>query len=262
MGDWNTLHIFDDRYFYQHLVPDFKDKGAIFKRYMDSLLGKYILGDNSNSEARVQGFVELCCQLKPDFKRHETYYEIQSRKKMPAELYADFIFKQNQDEDHFQRTKAGVIEDINNLLTLIIFSECASFNPHLILGRRIFTGNVHAKPGSVADDVITRITENELGSIYYPGRANCFGLTNWVTNEELQLLWLDRDNLYAPPDGSEEYLQEFLEFAQLALQHECGFISVTNVNERVLNMIEDPKLKIDVDPQAKGWEHVINYTAF
>lgn len=259
MGDWNTLHIFDDRQFYERLVPDFKDKGELFKSHMDSLLGKYILWDNSNSQARTQQMVELCRQLLPDFKHHEKYYEIQCRKKMLTESYADFIFKQNQDETHFQHANAGVIEDINILLTLIIFSECASFNPHLILGRRIFTGNVDAKAGSVADGVISKISQAGSGTIYYGNRSNCNGLTNWVTNEELELLWLDRDNLYVPPDGSKEYLQEFLEFAELALQYECGFISVTNVNERTLTMIENPRLKIEVDPKQKGWKSIITY---
>jgi len=139
MGDWNTLHIFNDRYFFEHLVPDFKDKGTLFKHYMDSLFGKYILWDNSNSEVRTQRLVEFCRRLKPDFKIHEQYYEIQSRQKKPTEPYGEFMLKQSQDEAHFQRMNADVIEDMNMLLTLIIFTECASFNPHLVLGRRIFT---------------------------------------------------------------------------------------------------------------------------
>jgi hypothetical protein len=257
MGDWNTLHIFDDRYFYERLVPDFKDKGEVFKSYMDSLLGKYILWDNSNSEARTRQLVAFCRELTTDFKVHKKYFEIQGRKKMPTEVYAEFISKQIDDDEHFRHTNADAIEDLNRLLTLIIFTECASFNPHLVLGRRIFTGNVDAKAGSIADNIITRITYNELGSPYYGNMSNCNGLTNWITNEDLQLLWLDRNNLYSPPDGSQEYLQEFLAFTELALQHDCGFISVTNVNESTLTMIETSKVKINVDPKEKGWKSVI-----
>jgi hypothetical protein len=29
----------------------------------------------------------------------------------------------------------------------------------------------------------------------------------------------------------------------------CGFLAVTNVNEKVLTMIENPRLKINVDPK-------------
>lgn len=259
MGDWNTLHIFDDRYFYERLVPDFKDKGESFKRYMDSLLGKYILWDNSNSEARTQQLVTFCRELTPDFKVHEKYCEIQGRQKKPTEVYAEFISKRVKDDEEFRHKNADAIEDLNRLLTLIIFTECASFNPHLILGRRIFSGSVDAKPGSIADNITTRITNNEWGSPYYSNMSNCNGLINWITNEDLQLLWLDRDNLYSPPDGSQEYLQEFLAFTELALQHDCGFISVTNVNESTLTMIEAPRLKIDVDPKEKGWTRIITF---
>ena len=128
------------------------------------------------------------------------------------------------------------------------------------MGRRIFSGNVTAKARSIAQAVILQITENELGSIYYSKMSNCSGLINWVTYEELQLLWLDKDNLQVGPDGTEQNLQEFLAFIDLALQHECGFISVTNVNESVLNRIENPRLKINVDPSEKGWKSVIRYS--
>jgi len=257
MGDWNTLHIFNDRDFYDRLVPDFKDRGAMFKHHMDSLLGKYILGNNDNSETRTLHLVDLCRQLKPDFKIHGAYYKIESRQKKPTEDYKDFISKRVEDGHDFLRVNASVIEDLNLLLTLVIFAECGAFNPHLILGRRTFSSNIKARPGSLAENIIQQTWYHPLGSIYTTGS----GPMNWISYDELNLLWLDKHNLHVPPEGSEQYLQEFLEFTELALQHKCGFISVTNVNETMLCRIENPGLKIDVDPRAKGWESVITYTS-
>ncbi|SEO92505.1 hypothetical protein SAMN05660816_03858 [Niastella yeongjuensis] len=256
MGDWNTLHIFNDRYFFEHLVPDFKGDGTIFKNYWDSPLGKSILWGHDNGEARTQHMIELCRQLQPDFKVHEKYYEILNRKKKPTETYEDFRLKQHQDEDLFLQMNTTAIEDLNILLQAIIFSECAAFNPHLILGRRIFTGNIEAKDGSIADEVISQVMYQKYGSLYY-----CYtgGVMNWITYEELQLMWLDKENLRVAADGAEQYLHEFLAFAELALQHTCGFISVTNVREEQLNAIENPRLKINLDTKEKGYKYVINY---
>lgn len=257
MGDWNTLHIFNDRHFYTNIAPDLRNKGELLQRYFNSQLGKYILWDNSNSEVRTRQMVDLCRDLKSDFKVHTTLFEIEARQKKPTEVYADFKDKQSQDYDQFMHAHADAIEDLNRILTLILFTECAAFNPHLVLGRRIFTGNVTAKAGSVASGVIDMIPCRESGSFYYSNMSNCNGLMNWVTYEELQLLWLDKDNLLVPDGTDEQYLTEFLQFVELALQHESGLLSVTNVNEQVLNAIPEPTLQIDIDPKEKGWKSII-----
>lgn len=259
MGDWNTLHHFDDRKFYSRIVPDFKKDGQLLNQYFNSDLGKYIVyGTDTNNEGRIAEILRFCQLLDKDFKTHETLFNIQTRKKGINEVYADFIKKLYQDEADFQKANGHIIEDLNHILTLIIFSECAAFNPHLILGRSIFTGCVSATPKSIAQDIISKFTDKKLGSIFYSSRSNCNGFINWVTNEELQLLWLDKENIYSADKDTDKYFADFCKFIEIALDNNLGVISGTNMNERILKLIESP-LQIKIDIKKLGLESVINY---
>lgn len=258
MGDWNTLHYFDDKKFYSEIVPDFKNNGQLIEKYFNSELGKHIAYSNDKNVERISEIRRFSQFLDKDFKHHKTLLEIHKRSKGIDEEYSAFIKKRHQDEKIFQQENGNIIEDINLILTLIIFSECAAFNPHLILGRSIFTGNVCAKPGSVAEDVIYNFTNNDFGSIFYSTRSNRNGLINWVTHEDLRLLWLDKENLKPADNDSEKYFSDFYKFIEIAIENELGVIAGTNMNEDMLKLIQSP-LSVKIDVKHLGLESVINY---
>ena len=173
MGDWNTLHHFDDKKFYSKIVPDFKSDGQLLRKYFNSEFGKYVAYGNDKNDDRISEILRFSQHLDEDFKSHKTLLNIQTRKKGISEEYSVFIKKRYQDEEDFQKANGQIIEDINLILTLMVFSECAAFNPHLILGRTIFTGCVSASPNSVAGEIISNFADNNLGSIFYSSRSNC-----------------------------------------------------------------------------------------
>ncbi|MGV3612284.1 MAG: hypothetical protein ACO1N0_15095 [Fluviicola sp.] len=257
MGDWNTLHHFDDKTFYSMIVPDFKSNGQLLRKYFNSKFGSYIVYGNDQNEERIAEILRFSQFLDNHFKS-DTLLNIQKRKKGINENYSDFIQKRNQEEEDFQKANGAIIEDINHILTLMIFSECAGFNPHLILGRSIFTGSVCAKPKSIAENIISKLTDNELGSIFYPSRSNRSGIINWITHEELQLLWLDKENIYSEKEETGKYFSDFLKFVEIALENNLGLISGTNMNESILKLIQSP-LSVKIDVQELGLEYVINY---
>lgn len=258
MGDWNTLHHFDDKKFYSIIVPDLKSNGQLLGKYFNSEFGKYVAYANDKNTERIAEIVTLNQFLDKDFKHHKTLFDIQNRKKGINEDYSEFIKKRSQDEENFQKANGHIIEDINLILTLIIFSECAAFNPHLILGRSIFTGNVSAKSKSVAEEIIYNFTNNEIGSIFYSSCSNCTGFINWITNEDLRLLWLDKENLQPADNSSEKYFSDFYKFIEIAVENELGVIAGTNMNEDILKLIQSP-LSVKIDLKQLGLESVINY---
>jgi len=258
MGDWNTLHHFDDKKFYSQIVPDFKSKGQLIRKYFNSEFGKYIAYGNDKNNERIAEILKFSKLLNESFKVHETLLDIQKREKGINEVYADFIKNRYRDEAEFQNANGHIIEDINHILTLMIFSECAAFNPHLILGRKIFTGNIKAKPKSIAQDIISKFTDNERGSIFYSSMSNCNGFINWLTNEELQILWLDKESIYSRDEDSDKYFSDFCTFIEIALDNNLGVISGTNMNERILKLIEPP-LPVKIDVKKLGLQSVINY---
>lgn len=259
MGSWNTLHHFDDRKFYSEIVPDLKNDGQLLHKYFNSKFAKRILyrrEDTINKE--IAEIIKFSRFLDKDFKLHETLYEIKTREKNINESYTDFIEKRFQDERDFENANGEIIESINSLLTLIIFSECAAFNPHLILGRTIFTDCVMATPNSTAEEIMDNFTNNGLGSIFYSSYSNCNGLINWVTNEDLQLLWLDKENIYSADAETDNYFSDFCTFIEIALENNLGVISGTNMNESTLKLIPSP-LNLKIDVKELGMEYVINY---
>ena len=258
MGDWNTLHHFDNKKFYSEIVPDLKGNGQLLKKYFNSEFGKYIAYGNDKNDERIDEILKFSHLLDSDYKSHKVLLDIQTRKKGINEEYSSFIQKRYQDEENFQRTNGHIIEDINLILTLIIFSECAAFNPHLILGRSILKGCVNAKPKSVSEEIISNLINNELGSIFYSSRSNCNGFINWVTYEDLELLWLDKENLYPTDKDSEKYFSDFFKFIEIALENELGVISGTNMNEEILKLIPSP-LPLKIDIKHLGLESFINY---
>ncbi|MFC3157472.1 hypothetical protein SAMN05443633_10831 [Chryseobacterium arachidis] len=254
MGDWNTLHHFDDKKFYSKIVPDLLGEGQLLRNYFNSKFGKYIVYDNDQDERRIKDIIEFSQSLDDEFKIHETLLNIQKREKNVDVEYSSFIQKRNKDEDDFYTINGQVIEDFNLILTLIIFSECAAFNPHLILGRTIFTGCVNAKQESIAEYIISDFTSNDLGSIF----SNYNGFINWVTNEDLQLLWLDKENLYSAGEDADKYFSDFYKFIEIAIENDLGVISGKNMNEGFLKLIQSP-LSVKIDVKELGLENVINY---
>lgn len=255
MSDWNTLHFFDDKTFYAKVVPDLLGKGELLKKHFESKLGNSILWGNSNSDRRIEAILKFCHSFDKDFKIHKDLYAIVARKKKPGEQYLDALHAMHHDAEKFKKQNYKVIDDLTEILPLLVFSECAGFNPHLILGRRIFTGRVNAKPKSVAEEIIIRITNQEHGSVY-PYNS---GIINWITNEDLRLLWMDKDSLFPTDADSEGYLQEFLTFIEIALDNNFGVISGSNMKESILKMIENPAVVINLNPEELGLTCVINY---
>lgn len=254
MGDWNTLHHFNDKKFYTEIVPDLLTNGELLKKYYNLEYAKYITYPNDNITKRIDEIISFNQLLDKDFKHHKTLFDIQNGKKEINEEYSEFIKKRNQREDDFYRLNGHIIEDFNQILTLIVFSESAAFNPHLILGRTVFNGNIIAKSKSVAEDIIHNFTNSKLGSIY----NQYSGFINWITYDELQLLWLDKENLQPASDSSKKYFSDFYKFIEIAIENELGLISGTNMNERILKLIKSP-LSVKIDLKEQEFVNVINY---
>ena len=46
MGQWNTLHLFDEDIFYDKVVPSFKEDPSFLKKYFNNDLEPFILEDS------------------------------------------------------------------------------------------------------------------------------------------------------------------------------------------------------------------------
>lgn len=252
MSDWNTLHFFDDQVFYSKIVPDLKGAGSLLRKYVFSDLGKRLTGAPV-PDSFAGELTAFCRELDDDFQAHTTLQKILERKREPGEELEGFYTKKMREADEYLKGYTPMIEYLNQVLPGMVFSECASFNPHLVLGRRIFSGAVEAAPKSIAADLLGTLIDGKTGIHSMFGR----GFTGWITREELQLLWLDKANMRAADENSEGYFKEFLNLVETALDHRLGLISVTNVNEDPLAALEGPEWGKKLSFAFPGFQHII-----
>lgn len=255
MSDWNTLHLFDSKKFYKKIVPELRKGGGIIDVHIKSKLFWYITRIDEIDGGVLNNTKLFLKDFDTSFRFHTELFKIENRQKKKEEDYKDFIKKKNVDIEEFNRKYSDEIYWYTTVFPFIVFTECAQFNPHLIIGRRIFTTNISATQGSLAEECFEKITSIETGGFY-----NDVGyVINWLTYQEVKLLWLDIENTYASVQESEQYYRDFINFLEIAVENELGFISISNINEDVIKLIETPKLNIDINLQEMGFVNVIEY---
>lgn len=248
MGDWNTLHLFDSKRFHKEIAPELKDGGQIIDSYIKSKLYWYITRIDQIEIETINKVKSFFQNFDISFSYHNELYEIENSKKKAIDI--------NQDIENFQRRYSDEIFFYTSVLPLIIFSECAQFNPHLILGRKIFQNNISSKKGSIAEKYCNKITAIRIGEIGY---SDAGYIINWLTFEEVKLLWLDIENVHLSQNRSIQYLNDFKKFVKIAVDNELGFLSISNVREAVFKLIEKPKLNIEINLKEMNFVNVIEY---
>lgn len=191
--------------------------------------------------------IAFCKQLDADFKTHKVLYEIQSRKKDGHELYQDYIDNQRKDEADFFKSYGTISEDLDKTLMLIIFDECADLRYFFILGKS-GPGYIRRKASSISDELISAMVNGAKGTIF----GSDSGLINWLSNEDVRLLLMDKENMSPMDENDEECKESFDQFIKLmkyARDHNLGFISTTHIQDDILSMLPNQRFRIDLSPE-------------
>ena len=255
MSYWNTLHLFDSKKFDKEIAPELITGGKILDAYFKSKLYLYLtrIQEFENSELiKLKLFLN---NFDNNFMFHNELYSIQNRKKRDDEKYEEFIKEKYKNENEFLDKYCNEIDNFSKIIPLIMFSECAQFNPHLILGRRIFQSSISVTKKSIAEECYNKINTFRIGGIY----GDTGNITNWLTYEEVKILWLDIQNVFPTEEKNKQYFDDFKNFLKIAFENELGLLSVSNINETILKTIENPKLKIEVNLDRMNFVNVINH---
>lgn len=256
MSDWNTLHLFDSKRFYGKVVPEIRNDGQIIDNYLRSKLYRFITHIEHIEDKILDKIRSFSKKFDDSFKIYFELQEIQNVKKGIGENYQEFIKKKNGEIEQFYRKYSEEIYHFSTVLPLIVFSECAQFNPHLILGRKIFRSNISANKNTIAEECCNKILETEIGGISHSDTGH---IINWLTHQEVKMLWMDIENLNVSNQASDQYYRDFINFLKIAIDNELGFISISNVREDILKMIETSHLNVKIDLKEKEFINVIRY---
>lgn len=131
--------------------------------------------------------------------------------------------------------------DFNSFFEFAIFAVAADFNPHFKLGKRPIAYQVEiAEGGDFSEDL--------LSMLGFPARHFLFGqdgsgIEGWITAEELELIWGEREffPMTVPGGGESPRLNtEFLDFVERLHRASCGIIAGVEMRERANASLTPP----------------------
>jgi hypothetical protein len=225
MGYWRTLHLFDDKKFYKEVVPKFKGKtGDLTNDCLEFLKSHVTGGLNHLSEQQIINLV------------NQTIENIISISKTFDEIFkTNFDYQKIENYDtqrHFLNKLEGHYE-FCKFFENYIFKTCADFLPHLPLGKGGVSRNFDMKIKTLSYALVTDLDDwNEF--------LTCDGgITNWITHEDIEYLYLDKENLRFEDNPIAE---GFLSLLEIAHDNRLGLIMGVDMREDKLARLQSYKL--------------------
>jgi len=229
MGYWRTLHLFDDKKFYKEVVPELKGETGdltqacleFFKHYTTGGISHLSTGKiNSLVEQNIQRIISISNSLDETFKIHHEFHKI-------TNYDSQNLFLSSLD-GHYEFCK---------FLEYYLFKTCADFNPHLGLGKGGVSRNFNIHIKTLSYNIIEELDDwNDFLS------QDSMGITSWITNEDIQLLFLDKENLYFEDN---DLAKAFLTLLDAAHKNKLGFIMGVDMRESELELLSKNKLLVN-----------------
>lgn len=221
MGYWCTLHLFDDKKFYKEVVPILKgETGDLTADCLEFLKFHVVGGISHLSQQEVSNLVEQTIEkiisisnsLDSTFKINSEYQKI----------------KNYDNQITFLNNLEGLY-DFNKFFEYYIFKTCADFFPHLTLGKGGVSRNFKIPIKTLSETII-----GELDDWNYFFCYDTMGIKNWITNEDLKYIYLDKEHLHY---NDNERAEAFLSLLEIAHNNELGFIIGVDMSEHRLKLL-------------------------
>lgn len=210
MGQWNTLHVFDDRKFYQEVIPKMINDDEFLKKYINSKVAKIFTGSSDAAEIQI---VKL----------------------------RDFIKHLDEDFKSYSGNEVEIPYEINKLIEIIVFSECAIFSPYFKLGYRLFFSSIaFSKEEILAEEIMYNLVYGEESNIF---SSNEGGIKSWISSEELELVIYDLEHL-VPKETRAVYFEEFIQFIKEVHKHKLGLICCIDPREELYCYVNNINKKL------------------
>ncbi len=221
MGDWRTLHLFDKTKYIDEVVPKVKNIKTYLNGFLNESHERWLNGFLKPKEEIISQTIELVSKLDEELNCHPDLIRLENIKNNKYDNYTAY-------RDEFIRNNQPAIEFFEYVIIETIFSRVADFNPHFLLGKRWFEGSFETEENSIADELIEKIRAQNQGSILDLIDG---GIINWLSEEEVKLLYLDRENIKPFNNEYLNYVNEFKEFLKYASESNLGLISLRNPRE-------------------------------
>lgn len=225
MGYWCTLHLFDEKKFYKEIVPTLKGETGDLTADCQEFLKSHVIGGTARLSKHeleklvnetIKNIVSISNSLDKSFRINTEYQKVQ---KYDAQLA-------------FFDTLEGYY-DFCKFFEYYIFKTCADFFPHLPLGKGRVMRNFDISVKALSDSILGEL-DNWNDFFCYYGT----GITNWMSYEDLQYLYLDKENLKYEDSERAKF---FLSLLEVAHSNQLGFITGVDMNEDILELLPNNK---------------------
>ncbi|MEN2400174.1 hypothetical protein GKZ90_0010320 [Flavobacterium sp. MC2016-06] len=226
MGYWCTLHLFDDRKFYNEVVPELRgETGNLSNDCLDFLKGYTVGGISHLSDGKrdelvqhtIEKITSIANSLDKTFKIHDELHKIPEYKEQLS-----FLGKL---EGYYEFCK---------FFEYYVFKTCADFYPHLILGKGGVYRNFEINVKTLSCSIIAELDDWNAFICY-----DSMGITSWITSEDVELLYLDKNNLLFTDN---ERAEGFLTLLEVAYNNKLGLIIGVDMREEKLELLPENKL--------------------
>lgn len=234
MGDWNTLHFFNERKFQEEFVPVFKGDRNRLSQYFNSKVGQLLLEDfDIYQEERIDIIMDIANKMDDNFIVYSKY--LKALKSVLKQEEKKQIGYQFEDE----------LEDFQYLLSIIIFTECAPFFPYFRMGKGLSFSNLKfTEENTKAEYLFDRIRYCP-----YPGNVLSFdGIRSWMKAEETKELYENFHQIQPNIKGDSpshnksalSFVDELRRFLSVAVKNEWGLIWCCNHEDYAFKDIPRP----------------------
>ena len=226
MGYWCTLHLFDDKKFYKEVVPILKGEAGDLTNDCVEFLKSHVTGGIAHlSKQDINNLVEQTIK-----KNNSISNSLDKTFKTNGEYQK---FKDSDSQRIFLNDLDGYY-DFCKFFEYYIFMTCSDFFPHLPLGKGGVFRNFEINVKTLSYSIIGTLDNwNEFLC------GDGMGITNWITNEEVQDLYLDKENLHF---NDNERAEGFLTLLEVAHEYKLGLIIGVDMRENNLELLPNNKL--------------------
>lgn len=225
MGYWCTLHLFDDKKFYKEIVPTLKGETGDLTADCQEFLKSHVTGSTSRLSKQeleklvnetIKNIVSISNSFDKNFKINSEYQKIENYDAKLAFL--------NSSDKHY---------DFCKFFEYYIFKTCVDFFPHLPLGKGGVSRNFEISAEALSDSITGELDNwNDFFCFYTTG------ITNWISHEDVQYLYLDKDNL---KHDDNERAKAFLSLLEIAHSNELSFITGVDMRDEILELLPNNK---------------------
>ncbi len=243
MGYWCTIHLFDDTKFYKEIVPQLKGQTGDLTAVCSEFLKSYITGgtghlstlENINLAKKYIDRIHLISNsFDQSFRIHNEFNKI-------------------NDYDHQLRflSQFQGYYDFCRFFEYILFTTSADFFPHVALGKGGVLRNFDIQVKSIAYNIVEEL---DCWNRFFTGEM--MGIANWITHEDVELLYLDKEKL-CPVENS--HAEGFLNLLEIARRNKLGLLMGVDMRENILKLLPAHKL-INIDSSINKsdgvlWKH-------